>query len=253
MALNNATTLKEIKSYLARENIILSITAIYNKMKKIGLTRKRLSIVPIERNSVRNKNVRTLYAENIGRYDVDNLVFLDETGFNKHVFKTYGYSTKNTSAYVQLDGNRGTNITCLAAISKTGVVGFTIFQGGLNTEKFLSFIHEQLEPYFLSNPNKILIMDNAAVHKGNLIRNAFLTAGINVKYLPPYSPQLNPIEEFFSMIKSRFATLRNERMNDNIETIIAETLNETYRVQCEGFYGHMLEWMERARQGQDFI
>lgn len=256
VSVNNAVTQTEIKNIVSdRNNEILSLPTISRKMKKMKLSRKILTLIPNERNTPQKIEERAIYGNDIARFCDNNLVFLDETGFNEHTRRTYGYSPINTKAYLNVPGNKNINKSLLCVIDLNGVVTYKYKSGAFRTEDFVNFINEQLLPYFSIYPNKILIMDNASFHKSTQVQDTLRRNAINFKYLPPYSPQLNPIEEFFSMIKSIFKTLRTNNRNLTIEESIRSIFsNENeYSRQCQGFYRNMRTWIERARQREPFI
>ena len=123
------------------------------------ITRKRLSLVPEERNIQEKINARAIYSMEVSRISNENLIFLDETGFNRHTCRRYGYSLKNTKAYITVPANRGVNTSLICEIGVQGVIGYTFKMGAFNTLTFLEFIKKKLVPYFASNSNKVLIMD----------------------------------------------------------------------------------------------
>ena len=94
-------------------------------------------------------------------YSPENLVFLDETGFNSYKSRYCGYSAKNVKAYRQVPANRGTNFSCLSVISYERLVAYEKRRGAYNSEFFNEFLESHLAAYFRSNPEKILIMYNA--------------------------------------------------------------------------------------------
>lgn len=158
---------------------------------------------------------------------------------------------KNNKAFKQTIGNRGVNTSLLCVIDISGIVAFDIQNGAFNSEKFVSFIENNLITYFSANPTKILIMDNVKFHHSQIIKTVFNNHNISFKYLPAYSPQLNPIEEFFSMIKARFCALKNEYVS--IIQCLNEVLNSNFSNECSGFYLNMRRWIETARANQPFI
>ena len=144
----------------------------------------------------------------MGRFSDKNLVFLDETGFNRHTRRSYGYSPVNSKAYVTVQSNRGANTSVLVAIDKNGVIAYEYKSGAFNTATFLHFLENKLAPYFYQHPNKVLVMDNVAFHKSASIKEFFQSKRIVQKFITPYFPELNQIEEFFSMLKSRYYHLQ---------------------------------------------
>ena len=139
----------------------------------------------------------------------------------------------------------------MCVFNLNGVLEFELREGAYNSELFIDFINRKLINYFALNPQKILIMDNAKFHHSREVLNFLHEKRISYKFLPPYSPQLNPIEEFFSLLKSRYIDLKNPEIRIN------ETLNQVFQEdfsrQVNEYYIHMNEWLEKARQRRDFI
>ncbi|KCZ81392.1 hypothetical protein H312_01147, partial [Anncaliia algerae PRA339] len=87
------------------------------------------------------------FIENISN---DRLIFLDETGFNIHTNKTYGYSLKNTPAILESPANKGKKVCLIAAISNKGLLAYETKLGGWNAESFCNFINTKLAPAILN-------------------------------------------------------------------------------------------------------
>jgi hypothetical protein len=115
-----------------------SKSSICRTLKKLNITRKRLSLIPEERNTQDKINQRAIYASTISNYSIENLVFLDETGFNKHQARTYGYSEPNEPAFRYVPANRGINLSCLCVISYTGLIAYEKRQGAYNCRNHTS-------------------------------------------------------------------------------------------------------------------
>jgi len=94
-------------------------------------------------------------------------------------------------------------------------------------------------------------MDNVKFHHSREIQMLLRENNIVFKYLPPYSPQLNPIEEFFAMLKARYAALRKDFTT--IPNCIDNILSFDFSEECRNFYHHMEDWVEKARARMDFI
>lgn len=255
IACTNALTLKELSERISQNDREYSISTISRKLKKMGVTRKRLSLVPYERNSIEKIDARAIYAAELSIVADSNLIFLDETGFNEHTRRSYGYSMRNSKAYSVVPANRGINNSLICAISSVGVVAYSYKQGAFNSEHFRIFITEKLIPHFRSNPNHILIMDNARFHKSSVVLNLFRQNNIAYKFLVPYSPQLNPIEEFFSIIKSRYHELKTRNTNINILDALDNIMHTSvdFINICNNLYKHMRFWIDKARRREEFI
>jgi hypothetical protein len=123
------------------------------------ITRKILSLVPVERSSPRIIDERQLYARGLMHTPLDKLVYLDETGLICTV-QNFGYSPVNEKAFITVPASRGQNISLMAAISVSGVVSYEIKDGAYNGDLFKKFILIYLLPCFTQNQNCVLIMDN---------------------------------------------------------------------------------------------
>ena len=146
---NNAMIQSEMANkVLESTGVTLSQPTISRKLKKMKVTRKRLVLVPEERNSEQNIEKRAIYSRRIGRLSPDKLVFLDESGFNKHLKRRYGYSNTNERAYVTVPGNRTINKSLICAINVNGPIGYEFKSGPYNSESLERFIKTQLGPYF---------------------------------------------------------------------------------------------------------
>lgn len=256
VACENDVILKEIQSKIY-ENLqkTVSISTISRKLKKMKITRKRLTLVPYERNTIEKINARAIYATEISRIQDENLVFLDETGFNQHTKRSYGYSFENTKAFKLVPANRNINRSLMCVINLHGVVAFSVKTGSYNAVCFIDFIQEKLIPFFQTHPNNILVMDNARIHHSLDVINFLRIHNIPFRFLVAYSPELNPIEEFFSMLKSRFYALKNENPEYTIEQCLHFLLDisNNFSRECRGFYLNMRRWVEKARLREPFI
>nr|XP_047136089.1 uncharacterized protein LOC124813285 [Hydra vulgaris] len=253
---NNAVVQKEIQTQILEQHgKNVSISFVSRKLKKLILTRKRLAIIPQERNTMERINQRSIFAAEVARIADSNLVFLDETGFNKHIVRSYGYSPKDTKAYFTVPANKGQNVSLMCLISNLGVECYQYKSGACNTQSFIDFINNKLVLFFAVNPNKILILDNAKFHKAAAVLQLLREKNITNKFLVPYSPELNPIEEFFSMLKSNFKSTRNANPDMTVEETLESILSpdNSYSQQCNAFYTNMRRWLEKAIRREEFI
>ena len=135
-------------------------------------------------------------------------MFLDETGFNIHTSTNYGYSPKNKEALLFQPASKQ---SC-AIIAKTGVLNFKLVEGAYNGEKFGEFLQECYSKNIFQN-NPIVIMDNVRFHHMDQIKSFLGSVGVDITFLPPYSPDLNPIEQVFASVKSRLDKMRPRAIN----------------------------------------
>ena len=256
ISVNNSMTQAEMRDMIAKTGAgYISQSTVSRKLKKMGITRKQLTLVPIERNTVERINQRRMYSLEISRISDENLIFLDETGFSEHTTREYGYSPAGNKAYVNVPANRKRDKSLLCAINKEGVIGYELKEGSYNGESFIGFINRVIVPYFYEHPTSILIMDNARIHKTQPVLSALVSGNIRYKFNVPYSPELNPIEEFFSMVKSRFSSIRVSNPTLSIGECVNHILGTgiNYSSLCSGFYRNMRSWIVKGERGEEFI
>ena len=151
---------------------------------KHGITRKKIQRIALQRSSTHCG----AYMADMSMYKANMLVFADETG--KDALKGH------TPQYNQVF-KRGTRISAIAAISTSGVIGYDLHTGSVR-EEFHDFIRSTLipnmHPFDGESDNSILVMDNCSIHYVDEILELLQSAGILVIFIPPYSPDLNPIE-----------------------------------------------------------
>ena len=108
----------------------------------------------------------------------------------------------NSKAFITVPANRGINISLLYAISENGIVGCTMVDGAFNGDRFLAFIDTVLASYFERHRNHVLVMDNCRFHHKAEVISAFNQRNIFYRFLQPYTPMLNLIEEFFGYLEA---------------------------------------------------
>jgi len=132
--------------------------------------------------------------------DINRLVFLDESGVNTDMTRRYGRSFQGTRVHDSAPLNKPKSTTILSSIRADGTTVPMVFSGALNRDKFKEYLKDCLLPTL--KPGDIVIADNLRAHKGDGIEELVQSVGAVMLYLPPYSPDLNPIEKMWSKIKA---------------------------------------------------
>jgi transposase len=135
-----------------------------------------------------------------------------------------GWSSKGKRLIGWAPHGRWKTLTFLAGLRADGIVAPWLLNGPINGESFLIYVRDVLAPTL--RKGDIVVMDNLGSHKAKAIRDVIRSVGARLMFLPPYSPDLNPIEQFFAKLKHllRKAKERTEEaVNDRIGTIIRET------------------------------
>jgi transposase len=126
-------------------------------------------------------------------------VFLDEAGSNIAMTREYARSESGERAHDKVPRNRGDVTSMLGALSLKGLTAMMTVDGGTSADVFKVFVEQVLTPTL--PPGAIVVMDNAGAHKATRVLEAFAAAGVEVRFLPPYSPELNPIELAWAKLK----------------------------------------------------
>jgi hypothetical protein len=130
-----------------------------------------------------------------------DFVYVDESGFEPAVVRRYGRASRGQKVYGLRPGNSRPR-TCFLAAKIDGTLQATqLWEGTCNTHIFNQWLEESLCPVL--NENHVVVMDNAAFHKSNKTQELIEQAGATLLFLPPYSPDFNPIEHDFAAIKKR--------------------------------------------------
>jgi len=142
---------------------------------------------------------RALIAGEAG-IDAQRLLFVDEMGANTSLSALHAWSRRGERARCSVPRNRGKNTTLLASMTLGGMGSCLAVVGGTTKEVFEAYVERVLAPT-LRPGQVVVVMDNLSAHKGEAVRELVEARGCELLFLPPYSPDYNPIEEAFSKIK----------------------------------------------------
>jgi transposase len=131
--------------------------------------------------------------------DPERLVFVDEMGINTSLSPVYAWASRGRRAYCSIPRNRGKNTTLLSSMSLSGMGPSLAVDGPTDREVFEAYVERVLAPTLRAG--QVVVMDNLGAHKGGRVRAFIEHRGCELLFLPPYSPDLNPIEEALSKIK----------------------------------------------------
>ncbi|GHV30915.1 IS630 family transposase [Spirochaetia bacterium] len=171
----------------------------------------------------------------MGNVPASKLVFLDESGVNIDMTRKYGRAIGKERVVDDAPMRKGKRITILSSVRLDGTTVGIEFEGALNGELFLKYIKEYLAPKL--HEGDMVVMDNLSSHKVAGVEEAIKAVKAKVLYLPPYSPDLNPIEEMWSKMK---AYLRKKKARI-LETLMEEIHNAFKTItaeNCVGWFGH---------------
>ena len=181
---------------------VVSTSTLCRLLGRHGFSHKKIQSVALQR----SLDLRALYVASIFTFNRDMFVWIDETGSDlKEILRRYGYALRGERAVCHRLQVRGQRISPIAAISSDGLLGVELSTGSVNGEKFYDFVRGTLIPEMLpfdgTSPRSIAIMDNCSIHHMQDVSDLFTDAGILQIFLPPYSPDMNPIEMAFGYVK----------------------------------------------------
>ena len=132
--------------------------------------------------------------------DPDRLVFIDETWASTNMARRHGRAPKGQRLRAGVPHGHWKTTTFVAGLRNTAMVAPMVLDGPINRDAFTAYVEQVLVPELA--PGDIVIMDNLSSHKAPAIRAAIEAAGAELRFLPPYSPDFNPIEKAFSKLKA---------------------------------------------------
>ena len=135
--------------------------------------------------------------------DPRRLVFTDESGIDARLTRTHGRAPRGRRAVGEVPRGHWERLTIVGALALDGVVASMSIAAATGIAVFLAFVEQVLVPALRDRPDAIVVMDNLPAHKAEAVRDALDRAGLAHRYLPPYSPDLNPIEQAWSKLKAR--------------------------------------------------
>jgi transposase len=198
------------------------------------MEQKKRSVGASERDEWLRAAWRVMVAGETG-IDARRLVFVDECGTHTSLAPLYGWAPKGQRARLKVARNWGTNITLLASITREGIGPSLAVEGATTREVFEAYLEHVLAPAL--KPGRLVVMDNLSSHKGGRVKELIEGRGCEIMYLPPYSPDLNPIEQAFSKIKE-ILRRAEARTREALIEAMGQALSAVTVADSRGFFAH---------------
>jgi transposase len=170
-----------------------------------------------------------------GRLDGRHFVFVDECSTNTSLSPIYGWSRRGKRVCFEVPRNWGANITLLSSMTLEGMGPSLAVEGPTTKAVFEAYVQHVLAPSL--KPGQLVVMDNLSSHKGSRIRELIEGRGCELMYLPPYSPDLNPIEQAFAKIKALLRKAR-ARTREALLEAMGRALDAVTASDAWGFFEH---------------
>ena len=231
----------EIKDMLQEHfGVLVSEITILRALKSMGCTRQVIRQIPIQRSEM----MRAKFMAEISVYDPSMLVWLDESGCDRrNAIRKYGYSVRGMRPVEYRIFARGVRYSAIPIMSISEIHDVFLAEGTVNGDRFKYFVQTSLlpvlQPFNTINPLSVVIMDNASIHHVQSCVDLIENDGSRVIFLPPYSPDLNPLEPVFCTVKSIL------KANDKIiqtctspRSVIAMAFSTIDQQMCINFCQH---------------
>jgi transposase len=196
------------------------------------LEQKKRSVGAAERDEFLRAAWRALVAQGI---DARRFVFVDECGANVSLWPLYAWSRRGERALCSAPRNWGKNLTLLSSMSLSGMGPSLAVEGSTTRGVFEAYLEEMLAPTL--PPGGVVVMDNLSAHKGGRVREIVEGRGCELMYLPPYSPDLNPIEGAFAKLKGRLRAATARSLEALVEAM-GTALDAITASDVSGFFEH---------------
>ena len=222
--------------------VSVSLSTICKFIYQSGFTRQRLRNVALQQDAFQ----REQYISDVSVYTPEMFVFVDETGTDRrNTLRKYGYSMRGRPAINHSFLIRGERISAIACISLHGLLDVKTVRGTSNGDTFYDFVQENLLPHLMPfdgiNPHSVVVLDNCVIHHTAEVKSMLEGIGVLVHFLPPYSPDFNPIEEAFSKVKSDLQSQWLEFQSNgttDVETQLLTSFTSISPQDCHGWIAH---------------
>lgn len=196
---------------------------------------KKKSLHHSERDTERVVGLRANWRSRVAEFVLERLKFIDESGNNLALTRLFGRAAAGARIPEGVPQNRGENVTMVAALGLGGVSAPMTVNGAVDGEVFLAYVREVLAPTLCEG--EIVVMDNLSAHGVAGVREAIEAQGARLEYLPPYSPDYNPIEKCWSKIKTYLRRVK-ARTREALEAALKEALMTITEADARAWFAH---------------
>jgi transposase len=222
-------TLEELRQRLG---VACSLMAISRALRKLKITRKKKDLHAQERDRPEVKRKRRAFRKQVAGIDPNRLVFVDESGANTAMTRTYGRAPAGERVHGSAPGHWDT-VTLICGLRLSGVTAPVVVEGATDTAVFESYVEQVLVPQLQAGD--VVIWDNLKPHKAKAVVSAVEDAGAQLIPLPPWSSDLTPIEEMFSKVKGSLRSVA-ARTTETVTAAIGSALHEISAQDILGWF-----------------
>lgn len=230
--------LREIKAEVLKyTGFDISAKLICGYLKEMNFSRQKMQIIAKQR----DEQLRSGFRDDVSLYEPHMLVFIDETGTDRRdSIRRYGYSLRGKPSKSCKMLIRGERISVIGIMTVNGVLDLHVVHGSADGDVFLEFLEKYLLPCLMPfngiNSNSVVILDNCSIHHVEEVAELVKEVGAMMHYLPPYSPDYNPIEWCFSKVKTVISSLECEmECTEDIELIARTAFATVTPEDCQSW------------------
>jgi transposase len=199
------------------------------------MTTQKKSLHASARDTPRVQHARQDYRRRITTLDLRRLKFVDESSVNLAMTRLYGRAPTGERVLGSVPQNYGPNVTMLGSLGAQGLQAVMTVDGATDAEVFRTSVKQGLGPTL--TPGDMVVMDNLQAHKAVGVQQAMARRGARLLYLPPYSPDLSPIEHGWSKVKTALRQVK-ARTRAVLDAAIAEAMVTVSHTDAWGWFKH---------------
>lgn len=232
--------LRELQKDLLDQLLLdIDVSTICRFLHESNFRYQKLSVVSLQRDVL----CRQKYINDVSLYNPDMFIFVDETGSDiRNSVRRYGYSLRGMPLEYPTMFVRGERTSAIAMMSIRGILDVYVTQGTTNGDTFCRFIENcvlpQLQPFDGVRPHSVLVMDNCSIHHVQEVQELLDGVGAMLHFLPPYSPDLNPIELAFSKVKTGIKELDASFPSTDVDIIMLKAFGNISQQDCQNWIAH---------------
>ncbi|MGH7262247.1 MAG: IS630 family transposase [Nitrospiraceae bacterium] len=227
-------TLAEIAAYLDDAHRLRVVqSTVWRLLARHGLTRSKKTAHASEQQRADILSRRRAWFDAQPDLEPERLVFIDETGASTKMARRYGRAPCGERCRAPVPHGHWRTTTFVGALRLEGMTAPMVLDGAMHGAAFLAYVEQVLVPSLSSGD--IVVMDNLPAHKPIAVRKAIEAAGAELRFLPPYSPDFNPIEMAFSKLKA-FLKKTAARTVDDLWDAIAKGIETFTPTECQNYF-----------------
>jgi transposase len=229
-------TLAEIRAWLLdTHGVSVSISVLGHTLIALKLTYKKKSLRAAEQDRPDVAEARAVWRTKQPGLIPSNLVFIDETSTKTNMTRGYGRAPRGQRLVDAVPQGHWKTSTFIGALRCDGLTAPAVLDGAVNGDTFLAYVEQVLVPTL--RRGDVVIMDNLGAHKRASVREAIEAVGASLLFIPPYSPDLNPIEQAFAKLKA-ILRARKLRTVEALWTALGGLVRSFTPQECANFFRH---------------